>query len=133
MLSGAVFLACLAASAYDDNWPVPKDAAELKNPVTVSSAVLKKAKGTFSDECAFCHGYKGDGKGDGADALAVHPADFTSALAMLATSDGELFYKISEGRTPMPSFRGKLSAEERWGLVHYIRTFVKKPSGKPSK
>jgi mono/diheme cytochrome c family protein len=42
---------------------------------------------------------------------------------MSKLTDGELFWKISEGHRPMPAFQGKLSEEERWQLVDYIRTF----------
>jgi len=38
-------------------------------------------------------------------------------------TDGELFWKITAGRKPMPSFETKLSEDERWMLVDYIRTF----------
>ncbi len=39
-------------------------------------------------------------------------------------SDGELFYKISQGRKPMPSFRKRLSEQQRWELVLMIRSFA---------
>ena len=48
----------------------------------------------------------------------------------MQTSDGELFYKISKGRNPMPSFESKLTEQERWGMVLYIRTFLKGPPAK---
>jgi mono/diheme cytochrome c family protein len=134
-LGGAAFLAGLlvaAASvwALDDSWPVPREAAERANPLTPSSPFVKKARTIFNDQCSACHGDKGDGKGQEAEALGVHPADFTAAAIMLQTTDGELFYKISKGRRPMPSFEGKFSEQERWGLVLYLRTFLKAPPPK---
>ena len=59
------------------------------------------------------------------------PANFTDAHMMSEMSDGELFYKMTEGREPMPSFRRQLTEEQRWQLVHYIRTFTPKPKPKP--
>jgi len=41
-------------------------------------------------------------------------------------TDGEIFYKISEGRRPMPSFKKRLTEEQRWQLVNYVRTFAPK-------
>jgi mono/diheme cytochrome c family protein len=141
-ISGAALLAGMIALAaagspfgtfdetFDDSWPVPKEAADRPNPLTPSSPFVKKARTIYNDECAMCHGDKGDGKGSEAEALRVRPADFTSAALMLPMSDGELFYKISKGRNPMPSFESKHSEQERWGLVLHIRTFLKGPPAK---
>ena len=41
-------------------------------------------------------------------------------------TDGEIFWKISEGRAPMPGFKKQLSEEDRWQLVHYLRAFAAK-------
>jgi mono/diheme cytochrome c family protein len=128
-LAGLIALAA-ASWAFDDAWPVPREAADRPNPLTPSSPFVKKAHTIYNDQCAMCHGDKGDGKGTEAEALGVPPADFTSAAIMLPMSDGELFYKISKGRNPMPSFEGKLSQQERWGLVLYLRTFLKGPPAK---
>jgi mono/diheme cytochrome c family protein len=43
---------------------------------------------------------------------------------MSAQSDGELFYKISEGRRPMPEFKTKLTEEQRWQLVLFTRSLA---------
>ena len=129
LLAGVIAFAAIAW-AFDDGWPVPKEAAERTNPLTASSPYVKKAQTIFNDQCAMCHGDKGDGKGTEAEALRVPPADFTSPFVMMQTSDGELFYKISKGRNPMPSFEGKLSEQERWGLVLHIRMFLKGPPAK---
>jgi mono/diheme cytochrome c family protein len=39
--------------------------------------------------------------------------------------DGEIFWKISKGRKPMPTFEQQLSRRERWDLVSYVRTLVR--------
>lgn len=36
-------------------------------------------------------------------------------------TDGELFWKITIGRRPMPANRKLLTEEERWHLVNYTR------------
>ncbi len=61
------------------------------------------------------------------------PADFADAQMMGGMTDGEVFYKISEGRMPMPSFKKKLSDEQRWQLVNLIRAFAPKPAPDPNK
>ncbi len=37
-------------------------------------------------------------------------------------TDGEIFYKISNGKKPMPPMNRKLSETERWQVVHHVRT-----------
>jgi hypothetical protein len=46
---------------------------------------------------------------------------------MSAETDGEVFWKISTGRPPMPTWQ-TLTETQRWELVNYIRTFAAKPS-----
>jgi mono/diheme cytochrome c family protein len=75
------------------------------------------------DECAQCHGEHG--KGDGPEA-AMHdppPSNITDVRHMNTVTDGEIFYQISEGRKPMPSFKKRLTEDQRWGLVLFVRTF----------
>jgi mono/diheme cytochrome c family protein len=129
----AALLAAVWLFAHDSKpWPVPKEASDLKNPAASTPASLKEAKALYEKECAVCHGPKGDGKGAGAVALQVRPADFTDSPMMDGMTDGDLFYKLSEGRMPMAAYKGKLSEEQRWKLVSYLRTFNKKDAGKKS-
>jgi mono/diheme cytochrome c family protein len=43
---------------------------------------------------------------------------------MKKATDGELFWKITEGRPPMPSYEHQLSETQRWQLVNYLRELV---------
>ena len=112
--------------AHVKNWPVPEAAKKLKNPVAGGPAAVRAAKAIFADKCAQCHGDRG--KGDGPEAMMydVKPADLSNAKMMAEMTDGEIFWKMSEGRQPMPSFKKQLSVEQRWQLVHLLRTFVNK-------
>ena len=106
------------------SWPVPETAKQLKNPLQPTASALKSAREVYADKCARCHG--DNGKGDGKDASRYDPApsDFTDPRRMSAATDGELFYKISEGRKPMPMFKNKLTENQRWELVLLIRSFI---------
>lgn len=110
------------------SWPVPEEARQLRNPLQPTSAALQSAREIYSDKCAHCHG--DTGKGDGRDANRYDPAptDLTDAQRMSAATDGELFYKISEGRKPMPVFKNKLTQDQRWQLVLLLRSFAKSPA-----
>jgi len=106
------------------SWPVPEEAKQLKNPLQPTTAALKSAREVYADKCAHCHG--DTGKGDGRDANRYDPAptDLTDPKKMNPATDGELFYKISEGKKPMPVFKNKLTEDQRWQLVLLIRSFT---------
>jgi mono/diheme cytochrome c family protein len=133
-LSSALFLLVLAAIAVAIiyaavnkapwSWPVPEEARQLKNPLQPTPPALKSAREAYADKCAHCHG--DTGKGDGRDAKRYDPApsDLTDTKKMTGVTDGELFYKISEGKKPMPVFKNKLTDDQRWQLVLLIRSFA---------
>jgi mono/diheme cytochrome c family protein len=118
---GAAFL------YYQSDWRVPAQVKKLQNPVPDDNDAIGAGMMIYMDHCQGCHGENGDGKGPKAEQLSVAPANFTDARAMAAVTDGELFWKIAHGRRPMPSFKDKLTDEERWQLVVYIRTFAPRP------
>ncbi len=130
----AVVVVLIAYSAIHTtpwSWPVPEEAKQLKNPLQPSSVALNSARKIYLDKCANCHGDRG--KGDGRDAARYdpQPADFTDPKRMSGVTDGELFYKISEGKKPMPVFKTKLSEDDRWALVLLIRSFATQQSTPP--
>jgi mono/diheme cytochrome c family protein len=112
--------------AQSKPWPVPKEYTTLTNPLAGNQAALKEGKSLYTTNCVPCHGDKGKGDGPAAAALNPKPADHSSS-AMLRETDGNLFYKISEGRTPMPQYKAVLTEKQRWELVTYIRTLYKGP------
>ena len=127
----AVAAAAIVYSAVNKapwSWPVPEEAKQLKNPLQPTAPALKSAREVYADKCAHCHG--DTGKGDGRDANRYDPAptDFTDAQRTGAATDGELFYKISEGKKPMPVFKNKLTEDQRWQLVLLLRSFAKSPN-----
>ena len=110
-----------AQNAPSTNWRVPARAERIANPVALTSQAVARGKALYIRECAVCHGETGRGDGPKAPDLRVHPGDFSRPVTT-RQSDGALFYKITRGRTPMPAYRASLSDEERWMLVHFLRT-----------
>jgi mono/diheme cytochrome c family protein len=108
------------------NWQASAAARKLKNPVPTTPEVIAIAKQDYTEHCRNCHGEKGDGKGERAAELSVAPGDFTDAKTMSGRTDGELYWQITRGRLPMPAFEDKLTDQQRWQLVDYIRTFAAK-------
>ena len=134
LLPGVIVLFVVAAVAgavivYSlSNWSAPAKARKLQNPVPETAESIASGKMVYTQRCASCHGEKGDGKGEKAGDLSLEPTNFTDAHETSLSTDGELFWKISEGHRPMPRFKDKLSENERWDLVNYIRTFSAKPT-----
>ena len=113
-----------AAFQKDRPWVVPEEIKKLKNPLQASESNLKAARGIYVDECAQCHGERGRGEGPEAMMHSPAPADLTDAGHMNGLTDGEIFYQISEGKKPMPSFKKRLTEEQRWGLVLFVRSLA---------
>ena len=121
-------LAAWAAAHGEKSWPAPEEAKKLKNPVPATEASLAAAKTIYAEHCAHCHGEEGKGNGPEAPMYAAKPADFSDAHMLGEMTDGEIFWKISEGRRPMPSFKKRFTEEQRWQLVNFLRTLVPKPA-----
>lgn len=106
-------------------WPVPEKAANTPNPVKSSGESVAAGKALWVQHCSSCHGKTGLGDGTKAPQLKTQPEDMTIA-SFQSQSDGSLFYKVSEGRQDMPSFKKKIpDAEDIWELVIFMRTLKK--------
>ena len=103
-------------------WAVPDSAREMKNPISSADADLVSIRPIYRDKCSACHGLTGKGDGHDASLYDPKPTDFTDASHMRGVTDGELFYKLTEGRKPMPSFRKRLTDEQRWRMILLLRT-----------
>jgi len=126
VVSGLFLLsAAFKANQQPKPWPVPDKAAKTPNPVKSSAESISAGKALWSQHCSSCHGKTGLGDGTKAAQLKTQPNDLTLASAQ-SQSDGSMFYKISEGRDDMPSFKKKIpDADDIWDLVNYMRTLKK--------
>jgi mono/diheme cytochrome c family protein len=106
-------------------WNAPESLKDKKNPFATDESSLARGKKSYISECARCHGKKGEGDGSSASRIDQTVADLSSAKVQ-SQSDGELFWKISEGRKPMPINKNTLTDDQRWDIINYIRTFKKK-------
>jgi len=101
------------------DWKAPAETKTLKNPVKD----IGDAKTVIATSCAGCHGASGRGDGVASAALQPKPIDWSSPTVQSDT-DGELFWKITNGRGAMPAWK-QLPEAERWQIVNYIRTLKK--------
>jgi mono/diheme cytochrome c family protein len=106
------------------DWKVPKEANALKNPIKDSEQATIAGQKLFTSMCVVCHGNKGKGDGMAGMNLKPRPTNLTTA-EMQEQTDGAIYWKLTEGRTPMASYKDIIKEEERWQLVNYIRKLKK--------
>jgi mono/diheme cytochrome c family protein len=123
-LSSALLLLSMAVVAQPKPWTVPANFKSMKNPVVKGDASNKAGMALYIKNCASCHGKTGLGDGVKARALKDFPGDFSKAEFQNQT-DGDHFFKTKTGRGEMPKYAGKLSDDDIWNIVNYMRTFKK--------
>lgn len=109
-----------SSQAQDKPWIAPKWADTLISPSLINPSFIQSGKNLFFTQCAVCHGENGKGDGEAGFGLAVPPGDLTEA-SVIAESNGSLFWKIENGRSPMPAYQLNLNDSQVWSLVAFIR------------
>ena len=125
---GALVLACgvllgnavVGIASAQTPWVAPEAEKARKNPLASDNKAIEQGEKVAKINCVSCHGAKGKGDGAAAVALNPKPADWTSQKVQ-AESDGEIFWKISNGRGAMPPWK-HLAENDRWALIRYIRS-----------
>ena len=113
-----------------NTWELPEDADKTRNPVATSAESIEKGKALYLEKtkgnCVFCHGETGSGNEANLPRLRRKPADLSNKERMTAMTDGEVFWKISKGINGiMPTGEKRMTEEERWHVVNYVRTLAK--------
>ena len=123
-VSSLIMFMSISLVAQPKPWVVPANFKTMKNPVAVGEASTKEGQVLYTKNCASCHGKTGLGDGVKARSLKDFPGDLSKAEYQ-SQSDGDQFYKTKFGRAEMPKYEGKLTDDNIWNLVHYMRTFKK--------
>ncbi len=134
LLTGATF----AAGMMMDHSPnrhhssmraggIPEPYNSMQNPIPATEKNTQMGEKLFQTNCASCHGKQGTGDGPAGQALSPRPANLSRFLKMpMLSRDSYLMWTISDGgvkfKTAMPPFKTTLSEEERWKIIHFLRT-----------
>ena len=90
----------------------------------------RAGKALYEQNCAACHGIKGDGRGPRSHFIVPPPRNFNNPIEMMGIRDrNHLFTRIQTGvvGTVMPAWGGVLSDQQIWDIVAYIEeAFLKK-------
>jgi hypothetical protein len=118
LLVSALFI-IPAIYSKGQEWTVPEDKKGKLSPFRFNDDTRKAGEKLYFINCKSCHGNPGKG-----NTLALVPPPPDPATDRVQKNrDGELFYKISEGKGPMPSFKNVLSSNEIWNIISFLRTF----------
>ena len=124
----SLFVSFLFSNALSQSrkFPSPPFADTITNPLKGNTIATLEGKKIYTQYCVTCHGDKGKGDGIAAPGLSKPPADHTSAFVQ-GQKDGAIFWVITNGNNPMPTYLKTLTVTQRWQVVNYIRTLAKKP------
>lgn len=112
----------LSVQVFAEEWLVPADQKNKINPQEYNLANVNKGKDLYVKNCKSCHGDPGK---NNTLPLVPPPVDITSEK-MQKNTEGELYYKITNGRGAMPQFKATISDDDRWRIVNYISNFSPK-------
>lgn len=131
----------LESVAYQPNGSVPfyygnseeeraRAMAEIiNNPYPITDEGLARGKELYDIFCGICHGDKGDGAGylvrDDGGKYPVQPANLLLP-EFVAASNGRYYHTLMHGRNKMGAYADKISYEERWQVIHYVRSLQAK-------
>lgn len=136
ILIAAGALSVAASFSFSDDsgqsdWKAPGYAARKQNPVPADADSIAAGKKIYLANCLACHGVAGKGDGPAAGALNPKPKNLADP-SIASQSDGELYWKITEGKAPMPTFKKTLSDTDRWNVINYVRVLAPAPTSQPS-
>lgn len=103
-------------------WQAPSESANLVSPMKDNPDAWKIGREYYNQRCVACHGNNGKGNGYMSKTVLKPPTNLASRMVQ-ANKDGELFWKITNGRSPMPANSARFTDEQRWFIVAYLRTF----------
>ena len=98
-------------------------------PLPVTAALLHRGQNRYQIYCAPCHGALGDGNGiTKSYGMLTTPTYHDDRLRSMA--EGELFNTITYGKNTMYPYADKLSPDDRWAVIAYLRVLQRAQQGK---
>jgi cbb3-type cytochrome c oxidase subunit II len=111
----------------------PPPAYDKTNPISSNLENQTAGKTIWTRECLVCHGDAATGEGIYRQGVEPVPPSFTDKGHYGPFTDGDYFWRISEGVpwTAMPTWKLQYTETQRWQLVTYIRTIFTQTTPRP--
>lgn len=122
ILTFIFLMSMIVIHTFAQEWKVPERNKKKTAQAKFTPENIKKGELIFTTNCVACHGTPG--KMNFAK-ITPSPGD-PAGDKFQNNTDGELFFKITTGKLPMPSFKNTFAEEDRWNVISYIRSFNKK-------
>jgi len=88
--------------------------------LAVNEALVRRGQNRFEIYCLPCHGKMGDGQGiTKSYGMATTPTYHDDRIRNMP--EGEIFNTITNGKNTMFPYADKLSPDDRWAVVAYVR------------
>lgn len=117
-----ILIICILTSATvwaQTEWPVPDDQKSKLADFEFSDQTREAGAALYLTNCRSCHGTPGEG-----NFINLNPPPGDPATAKIQHNiDGEIYYKLREGRGQMPSFKKIFSVQQIWEVISYLRSF----------
>lgn len=99
--------------------------------IEVNLQLLQSGRQSYAIYCAPCHGALGDGQGITKQyGMGATPTFHDDRLRQIA--EGDIFNTITHGKANMLSYADKLTAEQRWAVIAYVRALQRAQMGIPA-
>jgi hypothetical protein len=90
------------------------------NPLPVTAGLLARGRERFTINCSPCHGQLADGNGITKKYGMAVVANLHDKR-IVEMPDGEIFHVITNGRNLMQPYGSKVSVQDRWAIIAYVR------------
>ena len=119
LLTSFLIFFSIVLVAQNQGWDLPDDVTEKKSPFEYTKKTNEAGEQLYNTNCKSCHGDPGKG-----NYMNLQPSPGDPAVEDFQDqTDGEMYYKITNGKTPMPAFKNALTPEERWKIIGFMRSF----------
>jgi len=119
LLLGIVTFLVMVPDMAGQEWIVPDDKKRKLSTFPFDEETKKAGEKIYTVNCVSCHGTPGKG-----NFLNLVPSPGDPATEKIQrNTDGEIFFKVSNGRGQMPSFKNSLSTNEIWHVISFVRSF----------
>jgi hypothetical protein len=119
LLLGMVTFLIIVPDLFGQEWIVPDDKKGKLSTFQFDDNTRKAGEKIYSINCMSCHGTPGKGN----YLKLVPPPGDPATDKIQHNSDGEIFYKVINGRGQMPSFKNSLESNEIWHVISFLRSF----------